>query len=203
LRRACSNVAAAASAALVACSTPSAVMMTPPPTSSPPPGQPFQATGGVAFDAQGLGARVEYGPWGVTGPGVELVYAGGGQWSGRLDGADVRISTSWGRIYAPGLDIRVSQSGKELIVRGAWYGRHVDLTVSTTRLSGSPDGGTCSFRFTAAGPGLLAGELGCGGADGGKGSASNGSLRLAGEAALLPEVLMPQFVLALLCALPH
>ncbi|HVP68357.1 MAG TPA: hypothetical protein VMT17_13970 [Anaeromyxobacteraceae bacterium] len=202
MRFAHSSVAAAA-ITLVACSAPSAVLMTPPPTSSPPKGQPFQATGGVSFDAQGVGATVEYGPWGVTGPGVELVYAGGGQWAGHLDGTEVRISTTWGRIYGPGLDVLVNRSGRDLVIRGAWFGKAVDFTIGIDRLAGSPDGGACSLNFSAAGPGLLAGELGCGAAGGAKASVSRGSLRLAGEAAMIPDVLMPQFVLALLSALPH
>jgi len=160
-------------------------------------------TGAVGFAAQGVGARVAYGPWGVAGPGVDLVYSGGQLWTGRLDGAEVRLSTSWGRITGSGIDLLVYRSGKDLLIRGVWSGRNVDFTVSRDRLVGSPDGGACSFRFEAAGPGELAGDLGCAGSAENKASTSTGTLKLDGEAVLVPEVLMPQFALALLTALPH
>jgi len=191
------TLAGAGLAALAGCATPSAVEMTPPVNPSP------AVVGAVAFAAQGSGTTVGYGTWGVSGPGVELGYAGHGQWAGRIDGTDVRISTSWGRIQGPGIDLAVYRSGKELLVRGDWGGRNVDITVGRDRLTGSPDGGSCSFHFAATVPGELAGELGCLAAPGGHPSASTGTLKLQGEAILVPDVLMPQFVLALLTALPH
>ena len=196
-------VDAALAVALAGCATTSSVEMTPPPTAAPPAGQPFEKTGSVSFDSGGMGASVAYGPWRVVGAGIDVTYAGGGRWAGRLSGDDVVLATSSGRVTGPGTDLALSRSGKDLLLRGTWARRKLDLAVGPERLVGSPDGGSCSFRFAATGPGRLEGDLGCSGASGGKASSAHAALALDGEAVLVPDVLMPQFVLALLAALPQ
>jgi hypothetical protein len=192
--------AAALLLVLTACAA-TAARMTPPPAATPPVGAPFEATGAVAFASGGEGATVSYGPWRVRGPGIDLSYAGSGTWSGRIADVDVRIAASDGRIAGAGGDVLVDRTGDELRLRGSWSGRSLELKVGRLRLQGTLDGGACSFDLRPAGPDALAGALGCA-LPGGKATASQGTLRFRGEAVLVPDVLQPQFVLALLAALP-
>jgi hypothetical protein len=209
---ACSRAAPAAAAILLAlsgCAATTAARMTPPPTVKPPAGRPFETTGSVSFGSEGVGTRVAYGPWGVRGPGIDVSYAGQGDWVGRLGDAEVRFDTADGVVSGPWGVLEVQRRGAQLLVRGQWSRRKVDLTVGQDRLRGGVDGGACTFDLgpaeagTPPEPGVLTGTLGCSGAPGGgPPTSSQGMLRLGGEAVLLPEVLLPQFVLALLAALP-
>ena len=176
--------------------------MTPPPTATPPAGAPFEPTGAVAFAAGGEGATISYGPWRVRGPGIDLAYAGGGTWTGKIADADVRIAASDGRIGGAGGEVLVERTDDELRLHGTWSGRSLELAVGRVRLKGTLDGGACSFDLRPSGPDALAGTLGCASPGGGIPTSSRGTLRLRGEAVLVPDVLEPQFVLALLAALP-
>jgi hypothetical protein len=156
----------------------------------------------VSFSAGGLGATVSYGPWRVTGPGIDLRYAGDGAWAGQLNGAEVRISAQQGLVTGPATQLRVNQDGSTLSIRGSWSGRQVDLAVGRLGLQGTMEQGGCSLQLRPSGGDTLSGPLGCTGGPGGAPSSSQGTLRLGGEAFLVPDVLLPQFVLALLSALP-
>ena len=191
---------AAAALALSACGA-SAVRMTPPPTASPPAGARFEATGAVAFAAEGEGATVSYSPWRVRGPGIDLAWTGGGIWAGQVAGAEARVVATDGLVQGAGGQVAVERAGAELRLRGSWGGRALEVSVSPGGLQGTLDGGACSFDLRPAGPDELAGTLGCALA-GGRRTSSRGTLRLRGEAVLLPDVLQPQFVLALLAVLP-
>jgi hypothetical protein len=192
----------ALAAVLLAGCAPSAVLMTPPPTVKPPPGQENETTGEVTFSAGGLGTRVAYGPWRVSGPGIDLRYAGDGTWTGQLSGGDVRIQAQQGMVTGPGVQLLVNQDGRALAIRGTWAGRQVDLLVGSKGLQGSMAAGTCTIELRPAGAGTMTGTLGCSGVPGGAASSGQGTLLLGGEAFLAPDVLLPQFVLALLAALP-
>jgi hypothetical protein len=189
-------------AALLAGCAPSAVLMTPPPTVKPPPGGGTETTGEVSFSAGGLGTIVSYGPWRVTGPGIDVRYAGDGAWTGQINGADVRISAQQGLLTGPATQLQLNQDGSTLSIRGTWSGRRIDLTVGRLGLQGSTEPGGCTLQLQPAGAYTLSGPLGCSGRPDGVPSASQGSLRFGGEAVLVPDVLLPQFILALLSALP-
>jgi hypothetical protein len=195
-------LAAAAAVAFLAGCAPSAVLMTPPPTEKPPPGAGDEVTGEVAFSSGGLGARVVYGPWKLTGPDASLAYAGDGAWAGTLAGSQTRFSSSQGMIKGPSTQILVNQDGNSLHVRGSFLGRLVDFTIGKTGVQGTLERSGCTLALRPAGPGAFSGPLGCSGGPGGAPTTSDGTLLLGGEAILFPNVLLPQFVLALLLALP-
>jgi hypothetical protein len=176
--------------------------MTPPPTVKPPPGQGEETTGQVTFSAGGLGTAIAYGPWRVSGPGIELRYAGDGTWTGQVSGTDVRVQAQAGLVTGPATRLELVQDGSSLVVRGTWTGHRVDLTVGRLGLTGTLEKGGCTIQLRAVETGTFAGPLGCPARAGGAATSSEGTLRLAGEALLVPDVLLPQFVLALLAALP-
>ena len=67
---------------------------------------------------------------------------------------------------------------------------------------GRLDPGGCSLELEPAEFGTLTGPVGCPGGTGKGATSATGTLRLQGEAVLVPGVLLPQFVLALLASLP-
>jgi hypothetical protein len=188
-------------AALAGCA-PTAALMTPPPTVKPAPGQGDQVTGEVAFAAGGLGSAVRYGPWRIRGEGLDLAYAGDGAWAGTWNGSSARFTTQAGLVQGPGTQITLEQGDTGLRIRGTWGGRSVDLSVGRLSLSGSADQGRCTYALYPAGANVLQGLVGCSAAGAVKATANDGSLRFGGEAALVPDVLQPHFVLALLHVLP-
>jgi hypothetical protein len=188
-------------AALAGCA-PTAALMTPPPTVKPGPGQGDQVTGEVAFSAGGLGSAVRYGSWRIRGEGLDLTYAGSGAWAGTWNGSPVRFTTQAGLIQGPGTQLTLEQGDTVLRIRGVWGGRSVDLSVGRLALSGSADQGRCTYALSPSGANALSGPVGCSAAAGAKATTSTGSLLLGGEAALVPTVLYPHFVLALLHVLP-
>lgn len=188
-------------AALAACA-PTAALMTPPPSVKPPAGRGDDVTGGVAFASGGLGASVSYGPWRVTGAGLDLSYAGDGAWSGTWNGAAARFVASQGRVRGPGTEILVEQDEGLLSMRGAFGGRTVDVTIGRSGLRGRVDPGGCTLELAPGTDGILSGPIGCPASAGRGATSAAGALRLQGEAVLVPGVLLPQFVLAVLASLP-
>lgn len=188
--------------ALLAGCAPTAALMTPPPTVKPGPGQADQVTGEVAFSAGGLGSAVRYGPWRIRGEGLDLAYAGDGAWAGTWNGTPARFTTQAGLVQGPGTQLTLEQGKEGLRIRGVWGGRSVDLSVGRLSLSGSADQGRCTYSLSPAGANVLSGLVGCAAEPGAKATSNDGALRLGGEAALVPDVLQPHFVLALLHVLP-
>jgi hypothetical protein len=168
----------------------------------PGPGQGDEVTGEVAFSAGGLGSAVRYGPWRIRGEGLDLAFAGDGAWAGTWNGSPARFTTQAGLVQGPGTQLTLEQGDAGLKIRGVWGGRTVDLAVGRLSLSGSADQGRCTYALSPAGANVLSGRVGCAAEPGAKATASVGSLRLGGEAALVPDVLLPHFVLALLHVLP-
>ena len=149
--------------------------MTPPPTVKPPAGQ---------------------------GEGFDLAYAGDGVWTGTWNGAAARFVGSQGRLQGPGTELLIEQRDGALSMRGTWAGRSVDVTVGKAGLRGRLDPGGCTLELAPSGIGVLSGPVGCPGL-GGKGVASAAATaELLGEAVLVPNVLLPQFAIALLGTLP-
>jgi hypothetical protein len=200
MKRRCAGLALFA-ATLAAC-TPTAALMTPPPTVKPPAGQGEGSTGGVAFSAGDLGSAVGYGPWRVKGEGIDLAYAGDGVWTGTWNGAAARFVASQGRLQGPGTELLIEQRDGALSMRGSWAGRSVDVTVGKAGLRGRLDPGGCTLELAPSGIGVLSGPAGCPG-DAGKGiTSATATAELLGEAVLVPNVLLPQFAIALLGTLP-
>jgi len=186
---------------LAAC-TPTAALMTPPPTVNPPAGQSDETTGGVAFSAGGAGSSASYGPWQVKGAGIALAHSGNGAWTGTWNGTAVRLVASQGRLQGPGTELLIEQHDGALSMRGSWAGRAVDVTVGKKGLRGRLDPGGCTLELAPAEVGILSGPVGCPGGAGRDATSAIGTLRLQGEAVLVPGVLLPQFVVALLASLP-
>ncbi len=189
-------------AASTAGCTPTAALMTPPPSVKPPAGQADEVTGGVAFSTGGEGTSVAYGPWHVSGAGLDLAYGGDGAWTGTWNGTEVRLLASQGRVQGPGTELLVEQRDGGLSMRGSYFGRAVDVTVGKGGLKGRIDPGGCTLDLAPAEMGVFAGPTGCPAAAGGSATSANGSVRLLGEGVLVPNVLLPQFVMALLACLP-
>jgi len=114
----------------------------------------------------------------------------------------VRISAQQGLLTGPATQLRLNQDGSTLSIRGTWSGRGLDITVGRLGLRGTMEQGGCTIQLQSAGAYTLSGTLGCSGRPDGVPSSSQGSLRFGGEAVLVPDVLLPQFILALLSALP-
>jgi hypothetical protein len=168
----------------------------------PPAGRGDDVTGGVAFSSGGLGSTVSYGPWRVTGAGLDLSYGGGGAWTGTWNGAAARFVASQGRVQGPGTELLVEQHDDSLSMRGTFGGRSVDVRIGRAGLRGRVDPGGCTLELAPAPDGILSGPVGCPGSAGKAATSAAGALRLQGEAVLVPAVLLPQFVLAVLASLP-
>ncbi len=177
--------------ALAACAT--APAGSPMPMTEVPGAAPrtagFQATGELLYSG---GGSAGYNPWQVIGPNVNLAYQGDGKWVGNLDGRDVWLTATAGRISGPNVSLVVLQEGDRVTLRGTWFRRNVSLVVSANALTGRTGDMGPSFDFTRASPGLWAGVTPRGRA----------GLEARGDAQQFPNVLMPQFALALLAALP-
>ena len=195
------HVSALVAAALSACA-PTAALMTPPPSMKPPAGQADDSTGEVAFSAGGIGSAVTYGPWRLKGEGIDLAYTGENGWAGTWNGSSARFTASTGLLQGPGTLLTIEQRDGGLRIHGTWAGRTVDIAVGRLELSGSAEQGRCTYGLAQAGSVGLSGPIGCSARDGSPATSSQGTLRLLGEAVLVPNVLLPQFVLALLSVLP-
>jgi hypothetical protein len=149
-----------------------------------------------------MGSAVTYGPWSLKGEGIGLAYAGGGAWAGTWNGAPARFTASTGLILGPGTLLTNEQRDDGLRIHGTWAGRAVDITVRRLELGWASEQGRCTYRLAPAGSIGLSVPVGCSARDGSPATSSQGTLRLLGEALLVPDVLLPQFVLALLSVLP-
>jgi hypothetical protein len=194
-------VAPLLAAAILGC-TPTAALMTPPPRVKPPPARAGEVTGGITFSSGGVATAISYGPWHVKGPGLELAYAGDGEWVGTWNGADARFKAAQGLLRGPGTMVQIDERDGALALRGTWGDRGVEVTVSPRGLKARTEPGGCTLDLTATGIGTLSGPIGCPGVPGKPVSAATGTLLLQGEAVLVPHVLLPQVVMALLSALP-
>ncbi len=156
---------------------------------APPPGAPFQAIGELIYSG---GRSAAYDFYRVVGPTVNVTYGGDGKWSGNLDGRNVMLTAAPGRLTGSGVDLHVFQDGDQTTIRGRWVQRDVWLTISPKALSGRTVDMGPAFDFKRTALNVMSGNTGIGPA----------GLELRGEAQQLPNVAMPQFVLALLAALP-
>ena len=182
-------------AALAACATaPSGppARWTNMPAEAPPQGE-FQAVGEILCAGGGAGRSAAYSLFRVAGPTANITYTGNGTWTGSIDGRNVSLTTSPGRLTGASIDLYVYQDGDALTIRGTWFQREVWVTLTPDRLQGHTAAQGGGFDFARKGPGLMSGAWGIRG---------QGYVEFRGEAAQYPNVVGPQFHLALLAALP-
>jgi hypothetical protein len=197
-RSAPARLAAATAAVLLSACAPTAALMTPPPTVSPGPGRGDETTGGVTFGLRGASATTSYGPWRVTGDGIALTYAGDGAWKGTWNGLPARFQASQGLVTGPTTQISVDEVDLGLRLHGTWGGVPVDVTVGKRGLRGTIGANACSLDLATRTIGVAGGPVICAGVAG----TAEGTLELLGEAVLVPDVLLPQFVFGVLSVLP-
>jgi hypothetical protein len=169
---------------------------------TPPPGNPVQMTelaappgDGAPFQPMGEllysgGRSAGYDLYRVIGPRVNISYTRDGKWAGNLDGRDVRLTAEPGKLRGAGVDLTLSSEGDKITVRGTWFQRRISLSMSPAALQGRA--GVPAYDFTRTAPNLWSGPTPRGQA----------GLEARGDAQKFPDVPMPQFVLALLAALP-
>ena len=159
------------------------------PSGPAPQGVALTALGELVFSG---GRSAAYDGYRVAGPRVNIAYSGNGTWAGDIEGRTVMVTAEAGKIKGPGGTLYVSQEGDQLTIRGMWFQRSVSLQVSPRALKGRTGEMGPSFDFTRTAVNVMAGDTGVGRA----------GIELRGEAQQVPNVTMPQFVLALLAALP-
>jgi hypothetical protein len=167
---------------------------TPPPvplaaTPAPPglPGPQFQPQGDIVWATIGQAMtprRAAFDGWRVIGPSVDLIRAPDGLWHGTIQGQDVALSATPGRITGSGVNVAVlAQPNGSVTIDGTWFGAPVQLEVSNGKIQGLAGAGTVELWL--AGPGMYS-------------SNAAGMLTLSGEATRVDAPVMPQFFLALL-----
>ena len=196
-RRATREVPAVAVAALAVAMMLFAACATTPPPGNPvqmtelaaPPsdGAPFQPMGELLYSG---GRSAGYDLYRVVGPRVNISYTKDGKWAGNLDGRDVWLTATPGKLKGAGVDLTLSSEGDKISIRGTWFQRRISLSMSPTALQGRA--GVPAYDFTRTAPNLWSGPTPRGQA----------GLEARGDAQKFPDVPMPQFALALLAALP-
>ena len=170
-------------------------MGSPPPTridlasAYQPEGEVFAAYGRSA------GATNSYGRYRVVGPGTSLSRNLEGRWGGTLSGQSVLLEVEDGRIRGAGVELTVRRDGDALLVSGLWRNARMDLDFRKEHIGGTPGAG-CSIDLRPSEGGVWRGFLACPNPD-------VASVRLAGAAIDVPDVAMPQWLLAFLGALPE
>jgi hypothetical protein len=200
LRTSVPAVAASALAALglAACAmTPSGA---PVPVTAVPAGetQPkdFTATGSVNLYGAGSGQSADFSDFRVVGPRVNMSRNADGTWAGNLDGRDMILTVTPGRIDGYGVNLYVFKKAATVSVQGMFGQRQVWFTMKPDEIQGTTDGGRCSFDLTRNAQGLFEGGVGC------VGQVTTATLKLSGAAADVSNPVVPQLVLALLTVFP-
>ena len=153
----------------------------------PPRGTPFEPMGELRFSG---GRSAGYSLHRVVGPTVNLSYTADGKWAGNLDGHDVSLTATPGKLTGPGVTLNLFAEGDQVTIRGTWFQRQVWINISPRALNGRT--GAASFDFTRAAPDAWSGHT----------AGGRGGVRAIGDAQKFPDVPMPQFALALIAALP-
>jgi hypothetical protein len=168
---------------------------------SPPPtsvdlASAYQPEGEVfAVYGRGAGVANSYGRNRVVGPETSLSRNLEGRWGGTLSGHSVLLDVADGRIRGAGVELTVRRDGSVLLVAGLWRGSRMDLEFGKDHIGGTPGAG-CSIDLRPSEGAAWRGFLACPKTD-------VAVLRLAGAAVDVPDVAMPQWLLAFLGALPE
>ena len=185
-------------ALLSACAvTPSGapVAVTPVPAGEAKP-KDFVATGSVNLYGYGTGQSADFSDFRIVGPRVNMTRNPDGTWAGSLDGRDMVLTVTPGRIDGYGVNLYVFRKGTTISVQGMFGQRQVWFTLKPNEIQGTTDGGTCSFDLTRADGGAFQGGVGC------AGQVSVATLQLQGAASDVQNPVIPQLVLALITVLP-
>lgn len=161
------------------------------PLSGPPPASEQErgrGVGEVSVVASGRGGSAVYGPWRVAGPGCDLTFDGKA-WVGTYGGASGRMVMSDGRLDGANAKLIFSTSGQAVSIRGRFGNRQVALDMTPDTITG---------RFGANAPGLEIKRESAGLWSGTWGPGVRVTVTMRGEAEKYPEVLSPQFYLALM-----
>ena len=183
-------------AALVACaSTPAGppLRMTDMPDEPPAQTGEFAAMGELLYVGPGGDRSAAYSAWRVVGPKVNITYTGKNVWAGNLDARNVSLTAAPGRLTGAGVDLYLIQEADGVTIRGLWFQRSVWIVMTSKALQGHTTAGGGGFDLKRASPTFMSGFAGAGG---------SASLEMRGQAAQFPNVIAPQFHLALLAALP-
>jgi hypothetical protein len=191
-------IAGVAALGLAACAmTPSG---TPVPVTSIPAGETrprdFTPTGAVSLYGSGSGRSADFGDFRIVGPQVNMTRNPDGTWAGNLDGRDVVLAVTPGRIDGYGVNLYVFRKGTTVSVQGMFGQRQVWFTLKPDEIQGTTDGSRCSFDLTRKPEGLFQGWVGC------VGQVTAATLRLSGAAADVANPVVPQLLLALLAVVP-
>jgi hypothetical protein len=141
------------------------------------------------------GVSNSYGRYRVVGPATSLSVNQQGRWGGTLAGQPLLLDASAGRIQGAGVDLTVRRAGPALSVSGLWRNARLDLTFQKDQISGTPGAG-CSIDLRPADGTAWRGFLYCP-------APEVAVFQLEGAAGELPDVAMPQWLLAFLGVLPE
>lgn len=141
------------------------------------------------------GVTNSYGRIRVVGPDTTLSLNKEGRWGGTLAGQPALLTVAPGRITGAGVDLEVRRDGKELLVTGLWRSARIDMTFAADHVGGTPGAG-CSLDLRPVGSVTWRGFLGCP-------ALEAATFELDGTAGDLPDVTMPQWLLAFLGVLPE
>lgn len=144
------------------------------------------------FEAMGTlvswGNSVSYDQHRIVGPQVDVALLNGTEWAGSVYERSVRLAVGKGEIVGLGDRLVFTRDGDTVRVEGRWAYRHVRIEVSPTHLVFRD--GQRAFDLKTKGPGCLGDyRPGC-------------IVKVVGDAARLPDAMMPQFAIALVAAFP-
>jgi hypothetical protein len=161
-----------------------------PPTAAP--GDRDRIAGELSMTVKGRSDSAQYGPYRVAGPSVNLSYDGEGAWVGSIGGASGRLVVSPGRLQGAAVKLNLLHEGDAITLRGLFGSQQVSLRLTGDTISGRLSSNAPGFELKKTGPGQWEGQWGPG---------AHVYLQMRGDAAQFPDVLAPQFYLALLAVL--
>src|SRR5512136_1386896 len=141
------------------------------------------------------GVTNSYGRFRVVGPETSLSMNQQGRWGGTMGGQPVLLDVSAGRIQGAGVELTVRRDGEALLVSGLWRNARLDLSFRGDHISGTPGAG-CSLDLRPAGGTTWRGVFVCP-------ASEVAAFELEGAASEVPEVAMPQWLLAFLGVFPE
>jgi len=160
------------------------------PAAAPAPAAPETEPGYVPTGEVRLRVAASYNATRVRGPTVNLTLTPDGQWGGTVSGQPVRLRVTPERITGAGVNLVISRTAEQISVEGTWVGARARITATQASfqarigqqqvdLSRRPDGSWAQRQTTG---GVL-------------------PIRFTGSADRMPDVPMPQWILAVIAAM--
>jgi hypothetical protein len=134
------------------------------------------------------GNSVSYDEYRIVGPQVDIALLNGEEWAGSVYEHDVRLAIRGNELEGPGGKLVFTRDGDTVHVEGRWAFRRVRIEVSPRHLVFRDGQRAHDLKLKAAGC-LGDHRPGC-------------VVKALGDAARLPDALMPQFALSLIGAFP-